>query len=69
MFKIVVREAKRNNPSYRAPAIKSLGSFVDGFETLDLFNKVYEIIDSALAPSDDDEMDVDGDDGKSAKQL
>jgi hypothetical protein len=43
--------------------------FADGFETLDLFEKVHEIVESAIAPVNEDEMDVDGEDGKSAKQL
>ncbi|KAF8247482.1 ARM repeat-containing protein [Wilcoxina mikolae CBS 423.85] len=66
---VVLREAMRNNVAYRGPAIKCLGMFADGFENLDLFGKVYEIVESAIAPFDEDEMDVDGEDGKSAKQL
>jgi proteasome component ECM29 len=66
---IVLREAKRNNPTYRGPAIKCLGIYADGFETLDLFERTYDIVDSAVAPADENEMDVDGGEGRSEKQL
>ena len=69
LSQIVIREAKRNNHAYRGPAIKCLGIFADGFETLDLFDKTYDIVDSAIAPLDEGEMDVDGADGVSAKDL
>jgi proteasome component ECM29 len=66
---IVLREAKRNNRAYRGPAIKCLGIYADGFEILDLFEKTYDIVDSALAPPDEDEMDLDSKEGGAEKQL
>lgn len=66
---IVQREAKRNNATYRGPAIRCLGIFADGFETLDLFEKTFDIVAPALSPVDQDEMDVDREDGESAHQL
>jgi hypothetical protein len=55
--------------SYRAAALRSLGTFADGFESIDIFDEAYEIVDSAITPVDEDDMDVDGADGRSAKQV
>ena len=65
----MLREARRNNATYRGPAIRCLGVFADGFETLDLFEKTFDIVAPALSPADQDEMDVDSEDGESAHQL
>ncbi|KAI5783555.1 proteasome stabiliser-domain-containing protein [Geopyxis carbonaria] len=67
--KIVLREAKRNNVSYRGPALKSLGDFVEGFESLDLFEPVYNIVETAIKPRDEDDMEIDTTDGRSEKQI
>lgn len=67
--KIVLREAKRNNPSYRSSALKSLGSFVNGFDELDLFAETYEIVASSVSRDTEDTMDVDAPDGRSVKLM
>lgn len=66
---IILREAKRNNPSYRSSALKSLGSFVNGFDGLDLFDEAYEIVTSSISEDTDDTMDVDAPDGRSIKMM
>lgn len=65
----MIREAKRNNVSYRAAALRSLGTFADGFETVSIFDEVHEIVSNAVDAGDEDDMDIDNADGKSAKQV
>lgn len=66
--KILLREAKRQNLSYRAPAMRSLGEFLIAYQTVDLFSPVQDLIDEVLTTEEDpDAMEVDGEVG--GKQL
>ena len=66
---IVLREAKRKNPSYRCMAIKSLGDFVDSFSSLNLFEKTYSVVADSAADGAEDAMDVDVVGGLSLKSM
>lgn len=65
----MTREAKRNNATYRGPAINCLGLYAAGFPESDLFDSAFDIVAAAISPDDEDDMDVDGKDGHSSKQL
>lgn len=58
--KIILREAKRNNPRYRQHALACLGEFVELRDTVDLFPQVLEAAELAIqaALGDASEMDI-----------
>lgn len=65
MKKIAIREAKRNNDSYRPHAFISLGKYSETQKDLDMFNEAYDIIAPILVDfASDDKMDT-TDDSKS----
>jgi proteasome component ECM29 len=68
-MQIVLREAKRKNPSYRSSAIKSLGDFADGFPGLKLLEETYKIVVDSATGSAEDAMDVDIVGGHSFKAM
>ncbi len=72
MLKIIIREAKRNNPRYRQHALACLGDFVELQDTVDLFPQVYEIADPVIqdALGGSSEMEIDEPPGsQSSKSL
>ena len=59
MKKIAIREAKRNNESYRPHAFISLGKYVEARKDLDMFDEIYDIIAPILEDyMSDDKMDT-----------
>lgn len=68
MKKIAIREAKRNNDSYRPHAFTSLGEFSEARTDIDMFDDVYSIIAPILEDfTSEDKMDT-TDDAKSSGQ-
>ena len=70
--KIVLRESKRNNASYRQHALICLGDFVDIRDMVDLYPQVYDITKPVIEEilEKQDEMDVDlADGGLSSKTI
>ena len=65
MEKIVLRESKRNNPTFRQYALECLGEFAELRENVDMYPQVYgvtkPIIEETLEASE--EMDVDSQSG------
>lgn len=61
MQKIIIREAKRNNPRYRQYALACLGDFVELRDTVDLYPQVSEIANPVISDAlgDADDMDID----------
>jgi proteasome component ECM29 len=65
MTKIAIREAKRNNETYRPHAILALGEYAEARTDIDLFDQVYDVVNSRLEEIvDDDKMDTDNADDK-----
>lgn len=62
---IMVRESKRNNPTYRRHALLCLGDFVEQANDRDLFAQVYAITKPIITEivSDSHEMDIDSPSG------
>ena len=69
--KIILRESKRNNATFRQDALECLGDFVELRETVDMFPQVLgvtkPIIEDML--SDSDEMDVDSKSGGPSSKI
>ena len=69
MKKIAVREAKRNNDSYRSRAFATLGLYSQARTDIDMFEEVYNIVAPILEDfTNEDKMDTSDDtktDGKS----
>ncbi|KAJ0107219.1 hypothetical protein J7T55_007589 [Diaporthe amygdali] len=67
--KVALREAKRNNETYRVPAFKCLWRCAAAREDVDMWDEVVGIVRPFLDEyADEDRMDVDGDSGKVAKE-
>ncbi|KAI6457935.1 hypothetical protein MCOR16_007562 [Pyricularia oryzae] len=63
--KIVVREAKRNNDTYRVHAFKCLWRFAKSRKQMDMLDDIVSIATPHLdALKDEDRMDVDGEKGR-----
>lgn len=63
--KIVVREAKRNNDTYRVHAFKCLWRFAKSRKQMDMLDDIVSIVTPHLdALKDEDRMDVDGEKGR-----
>jgi len=59
MKKIAIREAKRNNDSYRPHAFTSLGEFGEARTDIDIFEDVYDIVAPTLEDfASEDKMDT-----------
>ena len=72
MQAIILRESKRNNPTYRRYALAYLGDFAELHKATDLFPQVYSITEPIITETLDnsDEMDVDSlSKGLSSKSL
>ncbi|KUJ22517.1 ARM repeat-containing protein [Mollisia scopiformis] len=62
MKKIAIREAKRNNDTYRPFAFTSLGEFCEARTDLDMFEDVYNVIGPCLEDfTSEDKMDTEDD--------
>lgn len=62
MKKIALREAKRNNDTYRPFAFTSLGEYAEARTDLDMFEDVYSIIGTCLEDfTSEDKMDTEDD--------
>lgn len=69
MKKVVLREAKRNNETYRVHAFRCLWRCAAAREDVDLWEEAVGIARPFLEEyADEDRMDVDGDSGKAAKE-
>lgn len=67
MTKIAIREAKRNNDTYRPHAFLALGEYAEARTDMDLFTEVHDVIWPWLEDAiSDDKMDVDDKDDKKA---
>ena len=57
----MIRESKRNNPTYRKHAFAHLGEFVEALAPIDWFEKVLEIVTPAIGEilEGSEGMDVD----------
>ena len=62
----MLREARRNAPSYRQHALLCLRDFVDAFDVVNMFEDVYSLVGPLIRDSanDNDEMDIDPEPGK-----
>ena len=73
MQKVVLREAKRNNPQYRPNALSCLADFVELRDTVDLFPQVLEIakpvIQATLGDASDMDIDEPSAGGQSSKSM
>jgi len=68
MKKIAIREAKRNNVSYRPFSIEALGEFAVALKGLDLTLEIVPYLTELIEElTDEDAMDVDEADGKPLK--
>ena len=67
----MIRESKRNNPSYRQEALASLADFVDLREDHDMYPQVLEITEPIIQAYADDSsaMDVDSPSGGQSSRL
>ncbi|KAI9731286.1 MAG: proteasome component M29 [Claussenomyces sp. TS43310] len=66
MKKIAIREAKRNNESYKAHAYASLGEYAEARTDIDMFGEVYDIVGPRLEElTDENSMDTTEDDRSS----
>lgn len=61
IFKVLVREAKKNNKVYRKFAIEQWGNFLDAFPERDYYEKVHEVLIEATKPPEDSDSEDDGD--------
>lgn len=62
MKKIAIREAKRNNATYRPHAFTSLGQYAAARTDIDMFDDVFAVIGSHLQElTDEDKMDITAD--------
>jgi proteasome component ECM29 len=69
MKKIAIREAKRNNDTYRPHAFTTLGDYSEARTDLDMFDEVYNIVAPHLEElTSEDKMDTDVDNKPSGKQ-
>lgn len=57
----MLREARRNSPSYRQHALLCLKDFVDAFDVTNMYDDVYSLVEPFIRDSrkDEDEMDID----------
>ena len=57
----MLREARRNSPSYRQHALLCLKDFPDAFDVTNMFGDVYSLEEPLIQDSekDSDEMDID----------
>lgn len=73
MEKVIIREARRNNPAYRKEAFESLGQFAELREKVDMYERVFDVVAPVIEElSGDwgDAMDVDpGVDGTPSKDI
>ena len=73
MQKIILREAKRNNPRYRPHALACLADFVELRGSVDLYSQVFEItepmIEAGLGEADDMDLDEPSGVGPSSKAV
>lgn len=67
----MLREARRNSPSYRQHALLCLKDFVDAFDVTSLFEDVYSLVGPFIRESaeDKDAMDVDSAPGKDSSNT
>jgi proteasome component ECM29 len=62
MKKIAIREAKRNNDTYRPFAFSNLGEFAEARTDIDMFDDVYSVIGPCLEDfTSEDKMDTEDD--------
>ena len=62
LLQIAIREAKRQNPTYRQHSIKALGRVARARKDLDTSDSVFDAVGSVMSSHDDeDAMEVDGD--------
>ncbi|KAG4435892.1 hypothetical protein IFR05_008623 [Cadophora sp. M221] len=62
MKKIAIREAKRNNDTYRPHAFTSLGEYSEARTDIDMFDDVYNVVTPILEDfNSEDKMDTSGD--------
>ncbi|KAH7364484.1 proteasome stabiliser-domain-containing protein [Rhexocercosporidium sp. MPI-PUGE-AT-0058] len=62
MKKIAIREAKRNNDTYRPHAFTSLGGYVEARTDIDMFDEVYNVVNPILEDfNSEDKMDTSDD--------
>ena len=55
-----LREAKRQNPEYRAHSVKALGRIAIARADIDMSDGVFEVVEPLLVPdSDGDKMEID----------
>lgn len=61
MEKIIIRESKRNNATFRHYALECLGEFVDLRQNIDMYDQVYSVTKPVIEEfsNDAEEMDVD----------
>ena len=69
--KIVLRESKRNNPTFRQHALECLGDYAELRETVNMYPHVYGITKPVIEESleESDEMDVDSQAGGPSTKL
>lgn len=67
----MLREARRNAPSYRQHALLCLKDFVDAFDVVSMFEDVYSLAGPFIRDSekDTDEMDIDHAPGKGSSKT
>jgi len=65
MEKIIIRESKRNNPSYRQHAIECLGDFINLRDDVNMYDQVYDITKPIIEElaRNTEKMDVDSPSG------
>ena len=71
MEKIMMREAKRNNPAYRPNALECLGDFIELRKDADMYDQAWDIAAPVIEElaSDEDDMDVDSKSGGASSKT
>lgn len=67
----MLREARRNSPTYRQHALLSLRAFVNAFDDMDMFEDVCNTVGPIIRElsKGSDEMDVDSASGKDSSNT
>ena len=69
--KIILRESKRNNPTFRQHALECLGDFAELRDTVDMFPQVLAVTKPIIEEmlSDSDKMDIDSQSGGPSSKI